>query len=99
MPTIVEKQPAESFLYQFEYENALTSGETITDADAVTQASCNKVAGSEDLTIGSPSMHSTYILVRISGGTDNENYKLTSRVTTSLQNILELDALMHVRDE
>ena len=99
MSVILEKQPEESILYQFDYSNSLASGEVITDEGTVAQVNKGIISGSSDLTIAAPINNSTNIVVRISGGTDKEKYKLTALVTTSLSNILELDAVMHVRDE
>lgn len=98
MAQVIEKQPAESKLYQWNYAEELESGETITSVNSITDENLGKVSGSSDITIGPETIITPSVQIRISGGTDHENYKVTMLVTTSLSNILELDAVLHVRD-
>lgn len=92
------KQPSESRLYQFIYSNLLETGETIASIISVEQVNLGRVTGSADLSLDTAIQGTTAIQVRISGGTVNESYKLTTKVTTSASNILELDGILHVRE-
>ena len=95
-----EKQPAESKLFSFEFAEALATAETLAIASPITQVNLGEVTGSTALTIGTASIDGTTVKVRIADGTHNENYKVTSLVTTSVADtILEIDGILHVRDD
>lgn len=92
------KQPAESRLYQFIYSNLLDTGETLSSITSVEQENLGKVSGSGALTLDTAILGTESVQVRISGGTVNESYEITTLVVTSASNILELEGLLHIRD-
>lgn len=98
MATEKIKQPSESRLYSFNFENLLETGETITSVASVTQTNLGKVSGSGNLTLGSETFSDSSVQLRISGGTEWESYKVTVLVNTSLNNILELDGILRIRE-
>ena len=92
------KQPSESRLYHFVFSNLLASDEVISSVTSITQENLGKVAGSSDLTLGTPTSSTDTAQIRLSDGTENETYKLTAIIVTDSSNILELDGILHVRE-
>jgi hypothetical protein len=92
------KQPTESRIYSFDFTHLLDSAETISTISSIEQVNLGKVSGSTDLTLGSSAISDKYIQVRISEGTDKENYRLTAIITTSSSNILEMEGILRVRN-
>ena len=94
------KQPAESRLYDFDFSELLEGGAALVDTGtlSVTQANQGNVAGSAAVVIGTPTVSSPIVQVRVSGGTADEDYKLTALCSDDLDNILEVEGLMKVRD-
>lgn len=92
------KRPGESRLYDFDFSKLSSSGETISTVAGVTQTKRGNVTGSSDLTIGSPSTdNASLVQVRISGGTDDEDYCLEAEVVTSDGNTLICAGYLYVR--
>jgi hypothetical protein len=92
------KQPSESRLYHFVFTNLLTADETISSINSVVQVNYGNVSGSSDLTIAGETNSTNTVQARLSGGTEDESYKLTALITTSDNNILELDGILHVTE-
>ena len=88
---LLEKQPAESLLYDMEFVGRMEDGTTITAVDSVT-------GSPSGLTIGTASYSGTRAQFRVSGGTAGTKYKITVVVTTSDSNTLEGEGNLFVRD-
>jgi hypothetical protein len=92
------KQPSESRLYHFVFTNLLVDSETISSVNSVGQINYGNVSGSSDLTIAGETYSTNTVQARLSAGTEDESYKLTAVITTSDNNILELDGILHVKE-
>lgn len=99
MATEFEKQPGESKLYQFDFTNGLEDSETISSINSLTFVNLGRVDGSSDITISGQTISSKFVQCRIAEGQDHEEYQVTCKVTTTLSNILELDGILHIRDD
>jgi hypothetical protein len=90
--TRLTKQPAESRLFDFDFSGKMATGATITAVVSV-------VATPTGLTVGDTTFSGQIAQVRLSGGTDQTEYLVTGKVTTSDGgNPLELDGLLWVED-
>ena len=86
------KQPAESRLFDFDFSGKMATGATITAVVSV-------VATPAGLTVGATTFSGQIAQVRLSGGTDQTEYLITGKVTTSDGgDPLELDGLLWVED-
>lgn len=81
------KLPAESILFDMEFDLRMVTGETIVSVDATVSTNQARVTGSTALTLGSTSFAGTIAQVRISAGTSNEQYEIAITITTTLSNI------------
>jgi hypothetical protein len=93
LPSVV-KQPSESRLYEMDFSLLLGEDETIATVDSVT------VSPDDDtLTLsGAAAAVGKVARQRIEDGTAGARYKVTIVVTTSADNVLEGEGIMHVRD-
>lgn len=98
-PEFLVKQPWEKRLYEMDFANLLTSGDSLGTVDSVSQSKRGRVAGSSDLTIGAASVSGTKVQFTIEGGSSGEDYKITVRVNTTAGNRLEGDGWLFVRDQ
>jgi len=87
----LDKQPAESRLYTFDFSQLMLTGETVATIDSFT-------ATPSGLTLGTAVASGQRVQNRISAGVTNTQYKITVVVTTSLGNVLEGEANLFVRD-
>jgi len=73
---------------------------SIASVDSVSQASADLVSGSGSVTIGTPPSSGALVQVRISAPADceNENYKITARITDDEGNQHEGEGWLYVRD-
>jgi hypothetical protein len=105
MPDLLEKQPAESRLYDMDFSPKMVGGsspENITSVDSVTQlevqADGTEVA-TTDLTFPSAATFNLQLAQqRIEDGLDTKTYKVTYVVSTDLGNVLEAEGLLYVVD-
>ena len=105
MPDLLEKQPAESRLYDMDFSPKMvggTSPENITAVLSVTQlevqADGTEVA-TTDLTFPVAATFSGQTAQqRIEAGLDGKTYKVTYTVSTDLGNTLEAEGLLLVID-
>lgn len=95
---ILEKQPSEDRLFDMDFSSILKSDETITSVISVTQENQGNVTGSSDLTLVANSYSGAVVQVNISGGTDLEDYKVTIKISTSVNSVIEGEGMMRVRD-
>jgi len=96
LPVLI-KQPTESREFRMEFTDLLVGAE-VASVSAVASNSQNQVSGSQGLTVGSNSFGPDYAAVRLSGGTDLENYKITITIVDTAGNTLVGDGMLYVRD-
>lgn len=94
----LEKQPSESRLFDVDYSGDLLTGDTIATIVSSTITSKNHVAGSVLASLDSSNIGTGVVQLRISGGTDKEQYLVTVIITTTLGDTLEGDGLLNVRE-
>jgi len=104
MPDLLEKQPAESRLYDMDFAPKMvqTPAETISAVDSVGQEEVladGSVVATTDLTFPSSATFTGQIAQqRIDAGVDGKTYKVTYTVSTDLGNTLEAEGLLLVID-
>lgn len=97
------KQPAETIKFGMEFNNALSTSETVS---GITSINAEKIDGSSsDLIISSTGIETSTVSSRnslvtfwIAGGTTGNTYKLEILVNTSTSAILEGDGILYVTD-
>lgn len=93
------KNPSENRRYDIPFSQELRTGDAITSVSEVVFTNMGKVVGSSDISIaGVVPFSTTAVQPKISGGTDQENYKITARVNTVGGDLLEVDVMLWVRD-
>lgn len=95
---ILDKQPSEDKKFDMDFSLMLKSDETITSVISVAQENMGNVDGSSDLTIGANSFDGAIVQVQIAGGTDQEDYKITVQVSTTVHDVVEGEGTLRVRD-
>ncbi len=104
MADLLEKQPAESRLYDMDFSPKMiqSPAEQITSVDSVGQeevAVDGTVSPTTDLTFPSSATFSDQVAQqRIEDGNDGITYKVTYTVSTDLGNTLEAEGLLLVID-
>ena len=91
---IFTKQIAEEYAITVNFSNVLDDGETIS-TKTVTAILHNKVVTSA--VVDSSFISGETVIIKIKDGTENY-YKITTKITTSNNNVYEKDILMKVRD-
>lgn len=91
---IFKKQIAEEYAITVNFSNVLDDDETIL-TKTVTATLHNKVVTS--IVIDSSFISGETVIIKIKDGTEN-NYKITTKITTSADNTYEEDVLMKVID-
>lgn len=89
--TVLDKQPAESKIFQMDFSANMAEAETVASVTSV-------VATPSGLTIGTPAPSGKTAQVRISSGTTGARYKVTFTVQTSAGNTLEGDGYLNVKN-
>lgn len=89
------KQPDEKFTISIDFNSNLESEETIDTYTIVVTEAGDIVA---DI-IDSSASAEGYINIRVKNGTNNTDYKITVKITTSDENVYEEDVIMQVRDK
>lgn len=89
---ILDKQPAESRLYDFDFSGKMRTGATIATVVSVT------VLPASGLDVGATAFSGQIAQVRLTVGTTGVEYLLTCKVTTSDGDTLELDGRLWVED-
>jgi len=97
---VLIKQPFESREYDLDFSNLLEEDEHIKTIISVTSTNMGKVSGSGNVTIVGYTITSDRkrVRIRIEGGTDKEDYKITAQVDTYYNNRLEGEGLLRVKD-
>lgn len=105
MPDLLEKQPAESRLYDMDFGPKMVQGsspEAITSVDSVTQLEVlpdGTTQSTTDLVFPSAATFAAQVAQqRIEVGLDTKTYKVTYVVSTDLGNVLEAEGLLFVID-
>lgn len=102
MPDTLDKQPAESRLFDMDFSPRLAAAESLTGTPTVTEETVDQDTGaltpSVDLTFGTATVSGQIAQVRISGGTDGVLYKVTFVATTDLSNTVEAEGFLLVQD-
>lgn len=104
MTQLQKLQPAESRLYDFEFEKLLGVGETLASVQSVTQQRVDTsttpptLFPTTDLTLGVPVFSGTRGQVRISDCVKDRRYKVEMTVTTSNGNTLQLEGFLQCKD-
>lgn len=105
MPDLLEKQPAESRLYDMDFSPKMVGGsspENITSVDSVGQLEVQDdgtIVATTDLVFPSGATFALQLAQqRIEAGLDGKTYKVTYIVSTDLGNTLEAEGLLFVID-
>lgn len=104
MPDLLEKQPAESRLYDMDFGPKMVQSpaEAISSVDSVTQLEVlpdGTVQATTDLVFPSSATFDGQVAQqRIEAGVDGLTYKVTYTVSTDLGNVLEAEGLLLVID-
>ena len=103
MPDLLEKQPAESRLYDMDFSPKMvggTSPEQIVSVDSVTQLEVQEdgtEVATTDLVFPTGSTFAGQVAQqRIDAGLDSKTYKVTYVISTDLGNTLEAEGLLYV---
>lgn len=95
-PEVLVKQPSEVRQYTMDFANLLATGESIS-SPVITDTL--RGGGVSDLTVYNESVSGSNVVFWVSGGTDNNTYRIEIVVTTSNSQTLEGDGLLSVRDK
>ncbi len=82
----------------FDFASKLADGDTVTGALTVTVTNVSGTA-TPAVTAGSPTVVGNQGLVRLSGGADGSDWNVQGKVSTTLGDTLQLDALLQVREQ
>ena len=89
------KQPGEIFTISINFNSSIEDGETIDTYTIITTEAGDIVTN----IIDSSSSQAGYINIKVKNGTNNTDYKITVKITTSDNNVYEEDVIMQVRDK
>jgi hypothetical protein len=102
MADTLNKQPAESRLYDMDFSPRLATGENLSGVPTVSEKTVNQDTGvktaSTDLNFSTPTINLQVTQVRIGAGLDGVLYEVTFLANTSLGNIVEAEGLLLVQD-
>lgn len=82
-PQILVKHPNESIQFLMDFVNVLAEGEYLTNIVSVEADSDNLTLGTPALTMASGSVTNNAVVVQISDGLEDEEYKITFEVLSS----------------
>lgn len=91
------KNPAASELFDFDFTDMLQTAGTLNTPAATQVSKANKVAGSGNLTIASPNISGKVVQVRLSAGTDGEDYLVRVTAIDNIGNTLVIEIVLQVR--
>lgn len=84
------KQPADNLDYDFDFSQWLATGDTL---------SSSVVTSDPGITLGTKIQSATNIKQFVSGGTDGQEYKVSTTITTTNGLDKQVDILIAVREE
>jgi hypothetical protein len=90
-----EKQSSEQLQFEIDFSDSLDTGEYIS---SYTVKAVNESIDYTSTIVDSSDNTTIAVSVRVKGGTDGKNYKITVVITTTEDNIYEKDILMRVID-
>ncbi len=90
------KLPGESILFDMDFSKRMATGETISAIISEISTSKDRVTGSTNVTLGTPTYSGNVVQLRISDGTQEESYNITITVSTSLSNTRIGNGLLRV---
>jgi len=90
------KQPSEQFQISISFLDSLADNDTISSYTVYAYLSSADVTTT---VIDSSYKATTAVLITVKGGTDNCNYRITTKITSVLGEIYEKDIQMEVREE
>ncbi|SRR6266446_4507686 len=90
---ILQKQKDEIRTVTFEFADKLNIGDTIVGASVA-----GSVTTDTGITAGAPVQDVTRINTKISGGSNDQNYRINCRITTTQGEVLELDVIIQIRE-
>ena len=98
-PEILVKQPSEDRQVTMDFSNLLSTSETISSISSVSHEL--RGGGVSDLTVYNEAKgsDSTTVTFWVSGGTNNNTYRIEIVVVTNASQTIEGDGLLSVRDE
>jgi hypothetical protein len=90
--TVLEKRPAASRLYDFDFAPQMGESDTITSITSITANPATVI------TLGTPTASGKLAQIRLGAGTDGVMYLLTAVVVTNTGDILQTEGYLFVRD-
>ena len=94
----LKKRSFDDKLYDMDFSPKARAGDTISAVTSVTSTKLDRIAPSTNLTVGATAFSGLIAQVRLSAGTDQEDYEILFKVTTTGLDILEAEGLLRVRD-
>jgi hypothetical protein len=94
---VLTKQPGETRQYRMDFTSKLR-GERPDGVVSVSAAALGLVVGSSPITPSAPSISGRFLLFTLAGGTAEENYRITGKVSTPSGQVLEGDGMLYVRE-
>lgn len=94
---VLIKQPIEVRTFRMDFSNLLYRA-TISSISAVTPINQGLVQGSVNVSVSNQVAAAEHVDFTVSGGTNNENYKIVVTVVDTAGNTLQAEGLLYVRD-
>ena len=91
------KRPSENKTYSVDFKDVIPSGQTIASIGSVTASAIGLVTETAALVVGAMSSTNTTVNVKLSAGTDGENYEVSIEVTDTNGDIHADDIMIKVR--
>lgn len=96
---VLTKQPWEELRYDMDFSGQMRDGDDLSSVSAVVITNMGQVVGSGDVTSSGEVVSGDIAQVKLSGGTDLENYKITIRAITTDGDKIEGDGMLYVREQ
>jgi hypothetical protein len=90
-----EKQASEKYTINIDFSNLLATSEVISSYTVFVYHSNTDVTS---IIIDAHTNTTTSVSIRLKGGTENTNYKITTKIVTNSNNEFEKDIQMEVRE-
>jgi len=91
------KRPAESKTYSINFKNIIPAGQTIASVGSVVATASGLVTEAAALAVGTVGSSGTTVNVKLSAGTDGEDYEIAITVTDTAGDIHADDVMIKVR--
>lgn len=96
---VLTKQPWEELRYDMDFSGQMRDGDDLSSVSTVVVTNMGEVVGSDDVTASGETVSGDIAQVKLSGGTDLENYKITIRAITTDGDKIEGDGMLYVREQ